>query len=100
MPPPAAEASQKVSCERCMVWPLLYRSRAAGASGKEEEANLAEKPAACAKVTELREKCGKTKKRTKMPMRRKRKNLRMIVQMRKPSGKTGIKHGNTTVEDC
>ena len=53
----------------------MYRSRAAGASGKEEEANPAEKAASCAKVTELREKCGKTKKADENAREKKKKKL-------------------------
>jgi len=53
----------------------LYRSRPAGASRDEERANPAEKAASCAKVTELREKCGKTKKADENAHEKKKKKL-------------------------
>ena len=53
----------------------MYRSRAAGASGKEEEANPAEKPASCAKVTELREKMWKDEKTDENAHEKKKKKL-------------------------
>ena len=62
--PPAAQ---------CLT--LLYRSRPAGASRDEERANPAEKAASCAKVTELQEKCGKTKKADENAHEKKKKKL-------------------------
>jgi len=54
---------------------LLYRRRPAGASGEKEGANPAEKTASCTKVTELREKCGKTKKADENAYKKKKKKL-------------------------
>lgn len=73
----------------------MYRSWAAGASRDEERANPAEKAASCAKVTELREKCGKTKKADENAREKKKKNLRTIVQMRKHGRETSIKNDDT-----